>query len=131
MDIIGNVLWALSSYNKNLMPFCELLNCKDFSAHEYEFKSILGSYLLDQYASWDFTPSEQEAEAAAEAVAQVQADDDKILMNRLVTYAQAMAHHTSYGDVPWRRVSRIIEQFTEEEALCREFDFWASLGPKL
>lgn len=132
MDVTQNVLWVLSSYNKALVPFCELLNCKDLSSREYEIKDILSAYLLDQYCEWPRIPGEDEHSVTTAALELVAGDDDIKLMGHMFAYAWYLKSYSSYGDAPWRRVARVIEQFAEEQQqLEAEFDFWSTHGPKI
>lgn len=121
MDAVGNVLWALSSYNRTLEALWFVRDRDDMQLYEGELTEIVHHYVLDRCAEliiegWPI----QDLEIYARATSLAQGDDQVRLMTVLLDYAQALAAHSSFGDAPWRRVVRIIEQEAEYQEKVNE-----------
>lgn len=120
MDLNRNLLWCLGSYNTALIHFSELLQDKKLAVVHDELWRIVIEWIeiqrehLLQDAGQAVQPKlPPEAWQQLRDVYSGRYKDYRRAVWMLM-YAQALALHSSYGDAPWRRVSRLVEQHYEE-----------------
>lgn len=117
MDLNANLLWALSSYDPPLVHLGQLLGDRHaFILRDDVWK--LAMVYVDHRRRILTDNAGLDVEIPAETQRQVREMGSYqrrvVITNCLLHYARLLAEYGPYGDAPWRRAARLVEQFHDE-----------------